>query len=160
MTENTRQPGWLRSIAQAAKEQGVPLPSFTGHSMGTARCHSAGTGRFVTFKRRFVPVEQAVIDGVEWSLWDEQDEQPILVATFREPAEPKPENVSSTLVFLTGWLVHGWTPEEARTAVSKHPRVQTPSLPVASSNNSDRPSDGASSNSNLNTCEPSEDASV
>jgi hypothetical protein len=123
-TETPRQRSWLRAIAEAAREQGVSLPSFTGHAMGAARSLSVEDGRFITFKRRFLPASQAEADGIEWALWREQDNLPIPVAAFREPLEPKPENVATALRLLKGWLVDGWTPEEAKAAVTSHPRAQ------------------------------------
>ena len=124
MTKAPRQQSWLRALAEVAKEQDVPLPSFTGHAMGGARSASVGDGRFVTFKRRLVPVEQAKVDGVEWTLWLDQDDMPVPVAAFREPVEPKREQVATALVLLKGWLVDGWNSEEAKAAVGRHPRVQ------------------------------------
>ena len=118
-----RQQSWLRALAEAAKEQGVPLPSFTGHGMGSARSVKVGDGRFITFKRRLVPAAQAEVDGVEWTLWREQDDLPVPVAAFREPMEPKPESVTTALALLKGWLVDGWTPEEAQAAVRTHHRL-------------------------------------
>jgi hypothetical protein len=123
-TEHPRQQSWLKAIAQAAKEQGVSLPSFTGHAMGSARSVSVADGRFITFKRRLVPTARAEVDGVEWTLWREQDDLPVPVAAFREPLEPKQENVATALSLLKGWLVDGWTPEEAKAAVRTHPRAQ------------------------------------
>jgi hypothetical protein len=124
MTENPRQQSWLRAIAAAAKAEGVSLPSFTGHAMGGARSVSVEGGRFITFKRRLVPAAQAEVDGIEWTLWLEQDDLPTPIAAFREPAEPKPENVTTALSLLKGWLAEGWTPEEAKVAVGTHPRAQ------------------------------------
>src|SRR5271157_345717 len=124
MTEKHRHRSWLRAVAEAAKERGVPLPSFTGHAMGGARSLSAKDGRFITFKRRLVPAAQAEVDGVEWTLWREQDDLPVPVAAFRESLEPKRENVTNTLLLLKGWLVDGWTPDNAKAAVGLHPRVQ------------------------------------
>ena len=125
MTENPQQQSWLRAIAHAAKEQGVSLPSFTKHGMGSARSVSCD-GRFITFKRRLVPSTQAEVDGVEWTLWTAQDQLPVPVAAFREPLEPKPENVTVALSLLKGWLVDRWSAEETQAAVKAHPRA----LPV------------------------------
>lgn len=122
--KNTRPQSWLRVLAEAAREQGVPLPSFTQHGMGSARSVKVGNGRFVTFKRRLVPASRAEVDGVEWTLWYEQDDLPVAVAAFREPLQPKPENIAVALALLKGWLVDGWTPAEAQAAVATHPRVQ------------------------------------
>jgi hypothetical protein len=58
--------------------------------------------RLVTFRRRLVPERQAEVDGVEWTLWDEQGDLPLPVAAFRVPQEPNEENV--TAVF---WLSQG-----------------------------------------------------
>ena len=70
------------------------------------------------------PVAQAEIDGVEWTLWRKQDDLPVPLAAFREPQQPKQENVTVALSLLEGWLVDGWTPDEAKAAVRKHPRAQ------------------------------------
>jgi hypothetical protein len=123
-TENPRQQSWLSTIAEAAKEQGFSLPSFTGHGMGSARSVKLADGRFITFKRRLVPEAQAEVDGIEWTLWREQDNLPMPVAAFREPVQPRQENVTAALSLLKGWLVDGWTPDEAKAAVRKHPRAQ------------------------------------
>src|SRR5262245_29423751 len=123
-TEKPRQRAWLSAIAEAAKEQGIPLPPFTGHGMGSARSAKVADGRFITFKRRLVPAAQAVGDGVEWTLWLEQDDLPTPIAAFRESLEPKPENVTDALSLLKGWLVEGWTLDEARLAVGQHPGAQ------------------------------------
>jgi hypothetical protein len=123
-TESCRPQSWLRAIAEAAKEQGVLLPSFTGHAMGSAQSVPVEQGRFITFKSRLVPAAQAEVDGVEWALWYAQDELPIPVAAFREPLEPKCENVTTALAIVKGWLLDGWTPEEAKAAVRTHPRAQ------------------------------------
>ncbi len=124
MTEKHKHRSWLRAVAEAAKERGVPLPSFTGHAMGGARSLSVKDGRFITFKRRLVPEAQAEVDGVEWTLWLKQDDLPVPVAAFREPMEPKRENVTNTMLLLTGWLVDGWTADEAKDRVGLHPRAQ------------------------------------
>ena len=54
----------------------------------------------------------------------EQDDLPVPVAAFRESLEPKRENVTNTMLLLKGWLVDGWTPDDAKAAVGLHPRVQ------------------------------------
>jgi Zn-dependent peptidase ImmA (M78 family) len=132
-TKTPRQQSWLRAIAEAAKEQDVPLPTFTGHTMGGVRSSGVGDGRFVTFKRRLVPAEQAKVDGVEWTLWLARDDVPVPVAAFRESAAATRESVATVLSLLRGWLVDGWTCEEAKAAVGRHPRVQpVADLPVPS----------------------------
>src|SRR5262249_9744382 len=93
MSEKPRQTSWLSAIAEAAGEQGVAVPSFTGHGRGGARSVKPEDGRFVTFKRRLVPPAQATVDGVEWTLWLEEESLPKPIASFREPQEPKQENV-------------------------------------------------------------------
>jgi hypothetical protein len=131
MTNNPRQRSWLRAIAEAAQEQGVTLPRFTAHGMGSARSVTVEDGRFVTFKRRLVPPSKAEIDGVEWTLWREQDDVPVPIAAFREPADPKSENVTPALLLLKGWLVDAWSPDEAKAAVRAHPRAQLVEEPVS-----------------------------
>jgi len=113
-----------RSLAEAAKEQAISLPPFTGHGMGTARTLSVAGGRFVTFKHRLVQNEQAEVDGIEWTLWREQDGLPLPVAAFREPLSPNGKNVSVALALIKGWLVDGWSPDTTRQAVEAHPRKQ------------------------------------
>lgn len=120
------------AIAEAAKEQGVALPGFTRQAMGSASSTTLVDGRFVTFKRRLVSLAHAEVDGIEWTLWREQDDHPVRVAAFREPGEAKQENIATVLSLLKGWLVDGWTPDEAKAAVSKHPRA----LPVQSTTSS------------------------
>ena len=122
MTERPQQRAWLSAIAEAAKEQGILLPPFTGHGMGSARSVKTRDGRFITFKRRLVPTAQAEIDGVEWTLWLEKEDLPRPIAAFREPLEPKQETVAGALSLLKGWLLDAWTPDEAKLAVAQHPR--------------------------------------
>lgn len=74
-------------------------------------------GRVVTFKRRLVPESQAAVDGVEWTLWMDQDDVPGLVAAFRKPTVPTPEDVRECLVVIKGWLIDQWTPDEAKAAI-------------------------------------------
>jgi len=124
MTEKPRQESWLSAITEAARQHGYALPLFTGQGMGSARSLSAAGGRFITFKRRLVRAAEAEIDGVEWTLWIELNELPMPVAAFREPLMPKQENVAAALSLFKGWLLDGWTPEEAKAAVSRHPRCQ------------------------------------
>ena len=124
MIDETQRRSWLRAITAAAKEQALTLPPFGGHGMGTARSGSVANGRFITFKRRLVLPVRANVDGVEWTLWSEQDDLPLPIAAFREPQEPTREGVMTALALIKGWLVDGWTPDEARAAVGRHPRVQ------------------------------------
>jgi hypothetical protein len=122
----------LNAIAEAAKEQGQPLPPFTVHGMGSARSTKTADGRFITFKRRLVPAAQAEIDGVEWTLWCEQDDLPVAVAAFRRPLLPRPDHVAVSLSLLKGWLLDRWTPAEAKIALQKHPRARALEEPLAS----------------------------
>jgi len=124
MTEKPRQESWLSAITEAARQHGYALPLFTVQGMGSARSLSAAGGRFITFKRRLVRAAEAEIDGVEWTLWIELNDLPMPVAAFREPLVPKQENVAVALSLFKGWLLDGWTPEEAKAAVSRHPRCQ------------------------------------
>ena len=55
---------------------------------------------------------------------NQPDDVPVLVAAFRDQLEPEHESVAATLSLLKGWLVDQWTPEQAKEAVSKHPRAQ------------------------------------
>jgi len=93
--------------------------------MGTARSEKVAGGRFVTFKRRLVPEDQAENDGVEWTLWLEEHEMPVPIAAFRQPVTPMREEIAVTLSFLQGWLLEGWTPDEAKAKVDQHPRCAT-----------------------------------
>jgi hypothetical protein len=124
MTDRSQQQTWLGAIAEAAKLQRLELPSFDGYGMGALRSAKTVRGRFVTLKRLLGPAAQAKGDGVEWALWHQPDDLPVLVAVFRDPLEPAKESVAVTLSLLKGWLVDQWTPDEAKQAVSTHPRVQ------------------------------------
>jgi len=78
-------------------------------------------GRFVTLKRRFVPADQAAVDGIEWTLWGEEAGLPVPVAAFRVPLQPNGDAVAAVLALLRGWLVESWSGDEAKAAVRKHP---------------------------------------
>jgi hypothetical protein len=124
MIDINRQNSWLRSISQAAEAQHLSLPRITGLAMGSGRTATGSNGRFVTFKRRLVPDAQAELDGVEWGLWIDREEMPTRIAAFRESAVPTPQNVAVVLSLLRGWLLDEWTTEQAKAAVSAHPRSQ------------------------------------
>jgi len=109
----------------AATELGITLPRFTGHAMGTARTEPDADGRFVTFKRRLVSEAVAANDGIEWTLWQERVDRPVLIAAFREPLIPQPEEVANALLLLRGWLLDGWSEEATKQAVARHPRGKT-----------------------------------
>jgi hypothetical protein len=123
-TDGAQQQTWLGAIAAAAKHQQLELPPFDRYGMGTLRSATTASGRFVTLKRRIGPSAKAEVDGVEWALWHQPEDVPVLVAAFREPLEPNQESVAATLSLLKGWLVDQWTPDEAKGAVSKRPRAQ------------------------------------
>ena len=124
MIDAAQKPTWLQAIVEAAKEHGFSLPAFSVQGMGSARSASTAEGHFVTFKRRLVQANQADIDGVEWTLWQERGGLPQPAIAFRVPQHPQQESVDSTLALLKGWLVNQWSPDAAKDAVKKHPRCQ------------------------------------
>jgi Zn-dependent peptidase ImmA (M78 family) len=132
MTEK-RQSSWLSAIAEAAKEQRVQLPPFTGHEMGRVRTESTASGRFVTIKRRFVSATEAENDGVELTLWRTQDDLPLPVITFREPLHPNEKQIADVLSMLKRWLVDEATLDEARSAVGKRANVHVQEIAPARS---------------------------
>ncbi len=137
MIKIPREQSWLRAFAEAAKVRGVSLPSFTGHAMGGAGTARVEGGKFITFKRRMVPADRAGVEGVEWTLWREQDDLPVAVAAFREPLEPTEDDVNRVLSIFKGWLVDDWAANEAKAVVSTHPRVQpVPAPPLVSNEKS------------------------
>jgi hypothetical protein len=123
-TDRSHGPTWLSAIAEAAKGERLPLPAFEAYGMGAMRSATTASGRFATLKRRLGPSVKAERDGVEWALWHQPDDLPVLVAAFRDPLEPDQESISATLALLKGWLVDEWTPDEAKRTVSKHPEAQ------------------------------------
>jgi hypothetical protein len=98
--------------------------------MGSALCRSQSGGRFVSFKRRLVPAAEAVKDGVEWTLWREENEQPSLVSVFRVPLTPAPGQVDFILAALKGWLLDGWTPEQAKAIAATLPSAGSAEVPA------------------------------
>ena len=122
MGKAVEQKSWLKAVADAAKERGLDLPPFLSQGMGTARTANVTGGRFATFKRRLVPADQAANDGVEWTLWLEQGSSLAPIAAFRQPLTPGPDDVANTLCFLKGWLLDGWTREEAKSKIDAYPR--------------------------------------
>ena len=127
MSSSTTKQSWLSAIAEIASAQKVSFPSFTGHAMGAARTATIESGRFVTFKRRLVPATQAEADGIEWTLWLEENDLPLAIAAFREPLVPDHEAVTTAFSLLKGWLIEGWTPDETREAVKTHIDSRCPS---------------------------------
>jgi len=124
MLKTPPQQSWLEAIEEAAKVQHLPLPPFTGRAIGE-RPHPKAlrTDGSSRSSAAFVSQEQAQTDGIEWSLWYEQDEMPMRVAAFREPLKPTTERVTAALSLLKGWLVDRWAPDAARAAVDNHPRA-------------------------------------
>jgi hypothetical protein len=116
-----RRTTWLKAIAEAARLQRVELPSFDGFGMGTLRTATTANSRFATLKRRLGRGANVDVDGVEWALWRQIDDLPVLVAAFCEPLEPNQESVAATLSLLKGWLVDEWTPDQAKSAVNEQP---------------------------------------
>ncbi len=123
MNDTKEQLSWLGAIERIAKERSVSFPRFIGHAMGTARTECVASGRFATFKRRLVSDEQAGIDGIEWGLWQETGGEPEPVITFRSPLTPNNNDVEYVFSLLSGWLLEGWTVEEANEAVNVHSNV-------------------------------------
>jgi len=105
MTDRPQRQTWLSAIAEAAELQRLELPPFDGYGMGALRSAKA-SGRFVTLKRRIGRAGKAEVDGVEWALWHQPDDLPVLVAVFRDPLEPEQERVAVTLSLLKVGL---WT---------------------------------------------------
>jgi hypothetical protein len=125
ITEQSEQRTWLHAVAEAAHLQRVELPRFDSYGMGALRSGSTASGRFVTLKRRIVSTAaENELGGIEWALWQQPADFPILVAAFRESLEPEMHNVAATLALLKGWLVDEWTLEHMKQAVSKHPGAQ------------------------------------
>ena len=111
MADQPQQRTWLRALAEAAKLQHLELPPFDQYGMGALRSATTAGGRFVTLKRLLRPAAKAKGHGVEWALWHEPDEVPVLVVVFRDSLEPEQESVAVTLALLKGWLVDQWIPE-------------------------------------------------
>jgi hypothetical protein len=61
-----------------------------------------------------------VNDGVEWTLWLEEDDLPNTIAAFREPLCPTPHRVTAILSILRGWLLDHWTVETAQQLAATH----------------------------------------
>src|SRR5207245_8413569 len=119
-----QQQTWLSAIAEAAKLQHLELPPFDQYGMGALRSTTTASGRFVTLKRLLGPAAKTKGHGVEWALWHEPDDVPVVVVVLRDPLEPDKASVAVTLALLKGWLVDQWTPEVAKAAASEHPGVQ------------------------------------
>src|SRR5262249_37192796 len=103
-TDSLRRQTWLNAVAEAAKLQDVELPPFDEFGMGALRSTATRDGRFVTLKKRIAPRSSGESTGVEWALWHQVADRPVLVGAFRESLEPGPEGVATTLSLLKGWL--------------------------------------------------------
>ncbi|HVA51226.1 MAG TPA: hypothetical protein VNH11_33095 [Pirellulales bacterium] len=123
MADRSPRKTWLGAIAEAATLQRIELPAFDRYGMGAVRSTTTANGRFVTLKRR-IGTAANTEGGVEWALWHQPDDYPVLVAAFRDRRQPAEESVGATLSLLKGWLVDQWTPDEAKGAVRKHPGAQ------------------------------------
>jgi len=133
MNDGRQKQTWLSALAEAAKEQGFELPTYDVYGMGSLRSVTTLGNRFVTLKR-LLRRGKSEFDGVEWALWQQLDEQPLLVACFRDALEPKHESVELTLKLVKGWLVDEWSADETRRAVAGNPgtqSVQPPPVGVA-----------------------------
>lgn len=132
MTEKGKT-SWRASIVEAAKEQGIPLPPFTGGEMGGARTERTATGRFGTIKRRFVSEADAADDGIEFTLWRTLDDVPLPVVGFRAPLRPNQEQVANVFGILKRWLVDEASLDDARSAVASrahfHDQESAPTNP-------------------------------
>ena len=126
-----RTQSWLKALAQAASQQQFEFPAFDSFGMGALRSTMTSDHRFVTVKR-VLPNKKSDFDGIEWAHWQQLDEQPILVAVFRDAREPDEASLALTLTLLKGWLVDRWEVEEFKQRVNSHPRVCS-SIPFSSS---------------------------
>jgi len=120
---------WLKVLAEAANRQHFEFPAFDTFGMGALRSAMTSDSRFVTIKR-LLPNKKSDFDGVEWALWQQLDDQPVLVAVFRDLREPDEVSLGLTLTLLKGWLVDQWEVAETKRKVSEHPRVGTIKVPV------------------------------
>jgi len=120
---------WLKALAEAASQQQFEFPAFGSFGMGALRSTTTSDHRFVTVKR-LLPNKKSEFDGVEWALWQQLDDQPLLVAVFRDAREPDELSLGLTLTLLKGWLADGWAVAETKQKVSEHPRVCAIRFPV------------------------------
>lgn len=106
----------------------LELPAFEIPGMGTVRTVTLHN-RFMTMKR-ILPGSKSSFDGVQWALWQQPADIPLLVAAFRDVVQPEEESVGRTLAILKGWLVDQWTTDETKQAVAKHPGAQAVKTPA------------------------------
>jgi hypothetical protein len=126
MNNQNQNLSWLTAIHNAATEEALQLPPFVDRGMGSAICRSASGNRFVSVKRRLLPVQRAATEGVEWTLWREEQEVPEPVVVFREPLHPTSEQVRFILSALKGWLIDEWTVETAKQRADSHVAAAIP----------------------------------
>lgn len=119
---------WLKALGEAARQQQFELPAFAASGMGALRSETTLGNRFATLKRLLRGAKWD-FDGVEWALWQQVEDHPLLVAAFRDALEPKDEPVRLTLMILKGWLVDQWSADDAKRAVNGHPGVQAVKSP-------------------------------
>jgi len=94
--------------------------------MGSILWRSADGARFASLKRRLVAASEAAKAGVEWTLWSDEDEGPLVVALFREGLNPTEEDVTRVVTVVRGWLVDRWTVEATRHAAKRDPHARVP----------------------------------
>lgn len=128
MNDKRQRQNWLNALNEVARQHGIDLPAFEVSGMGTARSATLHN-RFVTMKR-MLPGSKSSFDGVQWALWQQPADTPLLVAAFRDAIEPEEESVERTLTIIKGWLVDQWTTDDTKRAVSKHPGAQAVKTPA------------------------------
>ncbi len=131
--EPTGPKSWLAALGEAATAQGFAWPGFDVFAMGTARSDKTKDGRYVTLKDLYSPNPSR--RGVQWGLWRENGDLPVLVAAFVTTADPTPEGVAAALPLFRGWLAEGWRPEQANESVGKHPGALSVPVRVPSPTN-------------------------
>ncbi len=128
MTDPRQKLTWAGAICEAAGEAYVNLPPFTNRGMGSVVCRDADGKRSVSLKRPLVPADEAAKAGIEWTLWTDDDEHSVPVATFREAVVPTPERVAFLLPVLKGWLRDQWTVAQLKDALKGHPNATAPDI--------------------------------
>jgi hypothetical protein len=114
MNDRQQSLSWTEAFQQAAAERNIQLPPCTSPRMGNPIWRNQGGDRFVSMKRRFVSANEAATNGIEWTLWTEEDDRPLPVAAFRESVNPRPDRVEFLLTVLNGWLFEQWTSEKLK----------------------------------------------
>jgi hypothetical protein len=125
MDEKSKQQNWLRAVKDAAKEQLVALPPFSQQAMGVAHTEPMPNGRFVTVKYRLVPRTEALRDGIQWTLWQGENDLPDPELSFRRPLKAEKQAVNLVLRVLKGWLLDNLTVEEMKAIIRQSASVET-----------------------------------